>query len=137
MGTPIQALGVTIERAGTLIPNVKSISGPSLNRETADTTPLDASNGFEEVIPTILRSNEVTLEMSHIPGDAVHLALESDVTSTNQVAFEIKIPTNSGTTESHSFNAYVLSKDRQMSPDGEVQSTVSLKPTGPITVTEA
>lgn len=136
MPTPISALGVTVTREGVTIPRVKSISGPALSRDLADVTPLDATNGFEEQLPTILRSGDVTLEISYVPAEATHAALRADVVTATQRAFAVKIPTASGTVESHGFNAYVTGFDLNNTPDGEVQSTATLKPTGTITVSE-
>jgi len=137
MTDPISSLGVTVERQGVEIQRVKSISGPALSRDLADVTPLNAQNGFEEQLPTILRSGDVTLEMSHIPGDSVHAALRADVVSATKREFSVNIPTDSGTVESHTFFAYVTGFDLNNDPSGEVQSTATLKPTGVIVVTES
>ena len=136
MPTPISALGVTITREGITIPNVKSISGPTLARDLADVTPIDATDGFEEQLPTILRTGDVTLEMSHIPGNSVQADLRADVVSTTARAFVVNIPTNSGTVESHSFDGYVTGFDMNNEPSGEVQSTATIKPNSSVTVTE-
>lgn len=50
--------------------SVKSIGGPSLEADTVDVTNFDSTGGFEEIIPTLLRAGEVSLEMNYLPQDA-------------------------------------------------------------------
>jgi hypothetical protein len=50
--------GVT---GGTVIAQVKSVSGPGIKLDTVDVTTHDSTGGWEEVVGTILRSGEVKL----------------------------------------------------------------------------
>ena len=52
--------------------NVKNIPGPSLSLDTEDVTTHDQAVAFEEVVGTILRSGEVTLDIVYDPADATH-----------------------------------------------------------------
>ena len=48
---------------------IKSIDGPGLSVDMADVTTHDSSSAYEEVIPTVIRSEEITLELVYDPGD--------------------------------------------------------------------
>ena len=77
--TAISSLGTVLKKEGLVIADVKGISGPSLSRDLADVTALDSANGFEEVLPTVLRTGDVTFSLSFNPDDSTHIALRDDV----------------------------------------------------------
>lgn len=54
----------------TTVAEVTNIGGPSLSADTADMTHHESPGGFEEVVVTILRSGEVSLDLNYIPGHA-------------------------------------------------------------------
>lgn len=66
-GTP----GVT-GVAEVAVANVTNISGPGLGVDTEDVTTHDQTTAFEEMVATIIRSGEVTLDIVYDPADATH-----------------------------------------------------------------
>ena len=69
-GTP-DATGV----AEVEVANVTNISGLGLALDTEDVTTHDQATAFEENVPTILRSGEMTLNIVFDPADATHDAV--------------------------------------------------------------
>ena len=136
--TAISSLSTVLKREGVAIANIKGISGPSLSRDTADVTTLDAPNGFEQIIPTVLRSGDVTFTLVFDTDNQGHLDLRDDIVSATERNFDIVIPATaaSGTVQTHNFNAYVTGYSNQMEVGSEVTAEVTIKPTGGITATE-
>ncbi len=134
--TATSALGTILRRAGAVIADVKGISGPALTRDLADVTALDSTNGFEEVLPTVLRTGDVTFTLAFDPDNAGHIALRQDVVDAGSIAFEVEFPPTaaSGTVQTHSFDAFVTSYTNQMEVGSEITADITLKPTGSITV---
>ncbi len=58
---------VKVEIAG-----VKNIGGPGLSLDTEDVTTHDQTTSFEEIVATILRSGEISLDIVYDPADATH-----------------------------------------------------------------
>lgn len=135
--TAIPSLGTTLRREGDVIANVKGISGPALTRDLADVTNLLSPNGFEEVLPTILRTGDVSFTLSFDPDNAGHLLLRDDVVSATARSFDITFPPTvaSGTEQRHSFDAYVTNYTNQVELESEIMAEVTLKPTSTIAVT--
>ena len=135
--TATSALGTVLKRAGAVIADVKSISGPSLTRDTADVTTLDSANGFEEIITTVLRTGDITLALAFNPDTQGHLDLRDDIVSATSRNFDIVFPatTASGTVQTHNFDAFVTGFGNAAEVGSEITADVTLKPTGSITVT--
>lgn len=55
-----------------LIANVTNIGGPSLKLDVEDVTSHESTGGWEEVVATILRTGEVTLEINYDPTSLMH-----------------------------------------------------------------
>jgi hypothetical protein len=55
-----------------LVANVTNIGGPSLALDVEDVTAHDSTGGWEEVIATILRTGEVTLDINFDPASLMH-----------------------------------------------------------------
>ncbi len=64
---------------------VKNIGGPALSLDVDDVTTHDSTAYWEEVVATILRTGEVTLEIVYDPADDTH-----DATATNGLAYRLK-----------------------------------------------
>ena len=137
--TAISSLGTVLKKEGNVIANVKGISGPSLTRDLADVTNLGSPNGFEEVLPTVLRTGDVTFALSFDPDNGEHLNLRDDVVTASGKNFEIIYPPTaaSGTVQTHAFTAYVTNYTNEVDLASEITADVTLKPTSTITVTTA
>lgn len=55
-----------------LVANVTNIGGPSLALDVEDVTSHESTGGWEEVIATILRTGEVTLDINYDPASPMH-----------------------------------------------------------------
>src|SRR5574343_1494898 len=66
------AYGTLLKRGATTVVAVTSISGPGLSLDTEDVTSHDSTGAWEEVVGTILRSGEVTLDLVYDPAAATH-----------------------------------------------------------------
>lgn len=60
--------------ASATIAAIQSIGGPGLSLDTEDVTTHDSTAAFEEVVATILRSGEVSLDIVYDPNGATHSA---------------------------------------------------------------
>jgi len=56
------------------VAQVTNISGPGMTLDTEDVTTHDQATAFEEVVATVLRSGEVTLDIEYDPNEATHSA---------------------------------------------------------------
>ena len=129
------AYGTKLLRGATQIAQVTSISGPGLSLDTADVTTHDGS-GWEDVVATILRSGEVTLEIVYDPGEATHKnasgGLLYDLIHRASTTYTLTFPSTPAV--SWSFTAYVTNFEPDMPVDAPMTASVSLKLTGAPTI---
>jgi predicted secreted protein len=115
----------------TQIANVRNISGPGFSLDTVDVTSHDSVDGWEEHIPTFLRSGEITLDILYVPTEDTHdagaglLKRMVDKTKTN---FRLVFPDASATT--WTFAAYVVGFEPSAPHDDALTASVRVKPTG-------
>lgn len=126
------AFGIALKKGGTTIAQVKSISGPSLSLDTVDVTSHDSTGGWEEVVGTILRTGEITLEIEYDPAHATHKyaagGLLYDLVQKTANAYTLVFPDSANTT--WSFNALVTGFEPAGPVDGDLTANVTLKITG-------
>lgn len=126
------AYGMIIARGAVTVAQVRSISGPGLSVDTVDVTSHDSLEAWEEVVPTILRSGEVTLEIIYDPAEATHKnssgGLLADLVGRAAVTYNLKFPDLATTT--WSFSAFVTGFEPSGVVDGELMANVTLKLTG-------
>jgi hypothetical protein len=60
---------------------VKSISGPSMSRDSTDATHMESPDEYEETMPTLKKGGEVSLVLNFRPDHASHSALLADFES--------------------------------------------------------
>lgn len=60
-----------------LIAGVSNIGGPGLALDTLDGTAHDSPNGVEEVVASIIRTGEVTIDINYDPNSATHKGVSS------------------------------------------------------------
>ncbi|KKN14051.1 hypothetical protein LCGC14_1000160 [marine sediment metagenome] len=111
----------------TTIAGVKSISGPEISRDTADITALDAASGFEEMIPTIIRTGNLDLDMRFDP--TVHTTLNDRMVAGTGQNYRLTFVDTSTVT----ISGYVTSINISTANDSEVQGNVGIKISGPVT----
>jgi hypothetical protein len=140
--TLTEALTYTVPNGATVVEvdaetfatlaEVKDIDGPGISLDTEDITPHDAVGGWEEFVPTILRSGEVTFGLNFVPGNAQHgdvsgglINLLKNRTRRN---FRLVLPTNPQ--YQWTFAAYVTGFSNSMPVGGVLGADVTLKVTG-------
>ena len=129
------AYGTTLKRGGTggtAIAQIQSISGPGLSLDTEDVTSHDSTGGWEEVVGTILRSGEVTMDLLYDPNAATHKnasgGLLSDLASRASQTYAITFPSSPAV--SWTFTAFVTGFEPSMPHDGALTASVTMKLTG-------
>ena len=126
------AFGAVLNRIAAPVAAVRSISGPGLSLDTEDVTSHDSTEAWEEVVATILRTGEISVEIEYDPNAATHknaaLGLLYDLTTRASAAYSIVFP--SSPTVTWSFTAYVTAFEPDAPHDGSLTANVSLKITG-------
>jgi predicted secreted protein len=126
------AFGTVIKRGSTAIAQVSNIAGPGLSLDTEDVTSHDSTGGWEEVVGTILRSGEITLDIVYDPANATHknaaAGLIGDLVARAATTFSIVFPDVGHTT--WSFDALVTGFEPAMPVDGALTASVKMKITG-------
>jgi predicted secreted protein len=126
------AFGTLLKRAGTTIAGVQNISGPGLSLDTEDVTTHDQATAWEEVVATILRSGEISLDIIYDPNAATHKyaagGLLSDLVLRTAVSYTLIFP-SSGTV-TWTFTAFVTGFEPGAPHDGALTASVKMKLTG-------
>ena len=121
---------------GTLYAQVSNISGPGLSLDTEDVTSHDSTSAWEEVVATILRSGEITMDIVYDPAHATHKyaagGLLYDLVSRTAITVTL-VFSDTATTE-WTFSAYVTAFEPSAPHDGALTASVTLKPTGAMTL---
>lgn len=115
----------------TTIAEVKDISGPALALDTEDATSHSSTGGWEEVVPTVLRSGEVTFDLNFAPTHATHnpaTGLIADMVNRVRRDFQLVFPDAGHTT--WQFSAYVTGFEPSAPVAGVLGAAVTLKVTG-------
>ena len=119
------SIGDTLAPVG----QISNISGPGLSLDTEDVTTHDSTGGWEEVVGTIMRSGEVTLDIVYDPADGTHDATSGLVSMLDYglpVGFSVVFPTP----VTWSFAAVVTGFEPSAPHDGALTASVKLKLTG-------
>jgi hypothetical protein len=133
--TKYAATGAILERIAQTIANVKTISGPNLSVDVDDVTTHDSTAAWEEVVVTILRSGEVTLELVYDPEDAtVKYAaggIIHDLVARTAVAYSLIFPVS---VVEFNFNAFVVGFTPTAPVGAALTATAVFKLTGEVTL---
>lgn len=127
------AIGTKLKRNGTEIALVTNISPPETSVDTQDATTLSSVDGFEEVLPTIIRSGDSNIGLLLDPTDTGQKQFLTDLESRDLVDYEIEFPAadSDSAGETYPFSAYVTGfAIGEITPDGLLTATVTLKATG-------
>ena len=126
------AFGCALKKGGTEYAGVTNISGSGLSLDTVDVTSHDSTGAWEEVVGTILRSGEISLDLVYDPADATHKyaagGLLYDLVSRTAIALTLEFSDTATTT--WSFNALVTGFEPGMPVDGFLSASATLKLTG-------
>lgn len=114
---------------------VTNISGPGLSLDVEDVTSHDQTTAWEEVVPTILRSGEISIDLIFDPADdtqdftaalAMGSQLEARGVATN---WQIVFP-NHATHTTWTFAAHVTGWEPSAPVDGALTIAAKMKITG-------
>ena len=129
------AIGANIKiTSGTVVGNVTSIKGPGLSVDTVDVTTHDSTSAWEEVVATIVRSGEITVELVYDPANAQIKNAAGGLlyNMVNKTKTNITLTTAGGS--AFVFDSYITGFEPDMSADGALTGTLKIKPTGAVTV---
>ena len=113
----------------TKLAAVQKIGGPGLALDTEDVTTHDSAGAFEEVVATILRSGELSMDVVYDPAAATHSAtagLLYYVNNKTKVIMDILFLGTSNWT----FDGYVTGFEPDMDHAGALTAAVTAKITG-------
>ena len=121
----------TPTEAFTELANVTNIGGPGLALDTEDVTTHDQASAFEEVVATILRTGDMTLDLVYDPDDGTHddtTGLLLDLENKTLRNFQLQFP--SAGYVMWTFSAYVTGFQPGAPVGGALTASLSLKITG-------
>ena len=113
------------------VAQVVNLSGPGLSLDTEDVTTHDSANAWEELVATIIRTGELSLDIVYDPAHADHDAstgFPGLLEARTVVGFNITFPDTAGTV--WSFAAVVNGFEPGAAHDGALTAAVKLKLTG-------
>ena len=125
------AFGTQFKKGATVLARVTNISGGGVSLDVEDVTAHDSTDGFEEVVATILRSPEIRLEINYDPSNATHKQLLTDmIAKTPVTTYTIVFP---GAEIWAYAGAYVTGFEPSEPVAGKISAVVTIKPTGVVT----
>ena len=126
----LAAYGLTLTGAAAgLIGNITNFSGPGISLDTVDVTAHDSPSAWEQILPTILRSGEVTFDINYSP--VTHAAAGGLLLRLTTRAVDTW--TIGGPMGAWSFSGYVTGFEPAAPFDGKLNASVTIKPTGVVT----
>lgn len=136
-GALLKADALAGDLAGTYrnVAYVRALKGPGISLDTTDVTSHDSTSAWEELVATILRTGEVTLDIIYDPAAVsikyVDGLLEKMVSKTLE---GFKIYFNNDTVEASRsiwvFNAFITGFEPDVPHDGALTASMKLKISG-------
>jgi len=120
-----------VVEAFTELAYVSNISGPGLAVDTEDVTTHDQATAFEEVVATILRTGEITLDIVYDPDEGTHDAttgLLKDLEDKTLRNFQLQFPSTGYVM--FTFAAYVTGFEPGAPVGGALTASLSVKISG-------
>ena len=119
----------------TTIAAVTSIGGPGLGLDTEDVTTHDSTAAWEDVVPTVLRSGEISLDLVFDPTAATQntsAGLAFKLENKLKTNFKLVFPDTASTT--WEFSGYVTGLEPDSPVDGALTATAKIKIDGQLTL---
>lgn len=136
-GALLKADDLNGDGAGTYmdVAYIKAIKGPGLALDTVDVTTHDSANAWEELVATILRTGEVTLDIVYDPADVTIKYTNGLLGKMAAKTLEgFKIYFNDDTVEADrtkwEFDAYITGFEPDAPVDGALAASMKLKLSG-------
>lgn len=131
----ITGVGIQFQREDgsvfTTLAEITGFRGPDKEREVVDVTSFDSTGGYREFISSLRDPGGVSFDMN-FRRDTYQI-LEADFDSDDTVDYQIIFPDSAGTT--FAFSALITNLPVDAPLDDKVACAVTLKVTGPVTVT--
>ena len=132
----IAAFGTQFKKGAVAFANVTNISGPGLSLDTEDVTAHDSTGAWEEVVATIVRSGEITLDINYDPSNATHKYIADGllydlVNKTDVTTFTLVFP---GPVTWSFAHAFVTGFEPGAPHEGKLTASVKIKPSGVTTL---
>lgn len=96
--TAYGAYGTIFKRGTSTVAQVRSISGPGLEKETIDVTNLSSTGRWREFLSSLRQLGEVEIECFFDPAGTTHELLETDFEADVTQAYSILFPDAATTT---------------------------------------
>jgi hypothetical protein len=123
----------TAGTALTAIAQVRNISGPALALDTEDVTTHDSTGAWEEVVGTILRTGEMTLEIVYDPVANTHDGTDAGGLVSrlkNKTLTDFSLVFSDAASTTWSFDGYVTGFEPGAPHEGSLTASVSVKISG-------
>lgn len=124
------AFGTELWKDGAKVAQVTAISGPGLSIDLADVTTHDQTTPHEYLIPTLIRTGELTLDVAFDPNDASHIDMLASLAAREVDGFELRFPDTAFT--SWTFSGYVVGFEPSAPVDDALTGSFTVKPIGAI-----
>lgn len=112
------------------IGEITSLTPGPISADMVETTHGESEEGWEEYIPTIIRSGVVTVEVNYLPSSATIQEVQRDLVDRVKSGWIIELSGRSPLTE-WEFDAYVQSfAVGAMTPEAKMSATIELRITG-------
>lgn len=126
MSTVLDTFGTTLTINAVAVTQIMDIAGPELSRDTEDVTNHSSSGQWEEHLPTIKRSGNVSFPLLYIPGNAAHEALWTALSNGSLDAYQLRGPDSKG----WNFSGYVVGLGEVYPVAGHLARNVTIKISG-------
>lgn len=132
----ISAYGTLLKRGDggspetfTTVPEVRSISGPSMETDEADVTTHSsaAAGAFREFIMTLIDAGSIEFDINYVPSDPVHQGLRSDFLNRTKRNWQLVLP---GNIQTISFTGYVKTMPFEFPVDDAITQKLTIRCTG-------
>jgi len=124
----IIGVGTTLKIGGTLIGKVTNISGPSMSKETVDTTSFDNTDGYRSFIVGLKDAGTLTFTLMF--DKTVYSTLKAAFEDNTAKAIEITLPDATKLT----FNGFVTELPLTVPTEDKVTCDVTVKISGAVTL---
>ena len=120
----------------TTIAQVLDISGPEFTIDTEETTNQSSAGGYEEFIPTIKRSGNVTFDVLYDPSAATHEQASTGLLyvmiNRKLRGFQLVMPTTPA--KQWNFLGYIVGFNQQNAVAGTQRASITIKISGQPTI---
>lgn len=135
----ISAYGTLLKRGDggfpetfTTVPEVRSISGPTMETDEADVTTHSsaAAGAFREFILTLIDAGTIEFEINYVPTDTVHTGIRNDFLNRTKRNWQMVLP---GNVQTISFAGYVKTAPLEFPVDDAITMKITIRLTGQVT----